>query len=95
MYAPWFALTRDAARLGAESQKVIDMRLARLAAGGLDAPLEAHRMVAEKQWAFVEAAMVAGMTLATGGSSHAAARKVVQGYRKHVRANSRRLSRLP
>jgi hypothetical protein len=93
MFAPWVPLTREAARLGAEAQKVIELRLTRLAAGGPDAPFEAHRMVAEKQWAFVEAALVAGTILASGNAGHVAARKVVQGYRKHVRANSRRIAR--
>ncbi len=50
-------------------------------------------MVAEKQWALVGAALVAGAILAAGNAGHVAARKVVRGYRKHVRANSRRLSR--
>ena len=94
MFAPWFSLTCEAARLGAEAQKVIELRLTRLAAGGPDAPFEAHRMVAEKQWAFVEAALVAGAILAADNAGHVAARKVVRGYRKHVRANSRRLSRV-
>jgi hypothetical protein len=93
MFAPWFSLALDAARLGAEAQKVIELRLARLAAGGPDAPFEAHRMVAEKQLALIEAALVAGASLASGNAGHIAARKVVKGYRKHVRVNSRRLSR--
>jgi hypothetical protein len=46
-------------------------------------PVEKTRMASEKVGAFLAAAT----TLATGGS----ARKVVRGYRKHVRANGRRL----
>jgi hypothetical protein len=42
-------------------------------------------MIAEKSRAFVEAAT----TLASGGTAHT----VVAGYRKHVRANARRLRR--
>jgi hypothetical protein len=42
-------------------------------------------MVTEKITAFTEAAAV----LATGGSAH----KIVKGYRRKVRANSKRLSR--
>ena len=93
MIHPWFSLTLDMTRLGFEAQRVIELRLQRLAACGPDAPFEAHRMVAEKQVAFLEAAFVAGTALATGGRSHAAAQKIIKGYRKHVRANSRRLSR--
>ncbi len=92
MFAPWFTLTREAARFGAEAQKVIELRLIRLAAGGLDAPVEAHRMVAEQQWALVGAALVAAAILASGNAGYVTARKVAQGYRKQVRANSRRLS---
>jgi hypothetical protein len=42
-------------------------------------------MVTEKLTAFAEASA----TIATGGSAH----QVVKGYRKHVRANVRRLRR--
>ena len=63
------------------------MRLARLAAGGVAAEVEARRMVLEKGTAFVEAAT----TLAFGGS----ATKVIRRYRMHVRANERRLMRRP
>ena len=87
------SLALDTARLGAEAGHVIQLRLARLAAGGPDAPFEAHRMVAEKGAAFVEAAMVVGATLASGGYGHVAAGKVIEGYRLHVRANHDRLSR--
>jgi hypothetical protein len=60
------------------------MRVTRLALGR-GTHLENSRMVTEKATASIEAAT----TLATGGSAH----KVVRGYRKHVRANARRLRR--
>ena len=71
--------------LAVEAQTVIGLRLLMFGAGGAAAQAEAQRMIAEKANAFAEAAA----TLASGGSAH----KVVAGYRKHVRANARRLRR--
>ena len=85
MFSPWLRLSLDATMLAAEAQTVIGLRLMMLGAGGNAAQAEAHRMVAEKSRAFVEAAT----TLAMGGTAHT----VVAGYRKHVRANARRLRR--
>jgi hypothetical protein len=84
MFAPWWKFSMDAAMLSLEAQSVIVMRLTRLALGR-GTQSENSRMVTEKATAFVEAAT----TLATGGSAHT----VVRGYRKHVRANGRRLRR--
>jgi hypothetical protein len=86
MFKTWFGLTLDAVLLGFETQRVIGLRLAKIAAGGPAAQVEAHRMVTEKTTALAEAAT----TLATGGSP----RTVVRRYRKHVKANERRLSRV-
>jgi hypothetical protein len=85
MFNDWLRLTYDATLLGFESQRVVSLRLARLAAGGAAAEAEAQRMVLEKGSAFMEAAT----TLAFGGS----AEKVIRRYRHHVRANERRLRR--
>ena len=85
MFNDWLRLTSDATLLGFESQRVVTLRLARLAAGGAAAEFEAQRMVLEKGTAFLEAAT----TLAFGGS----AGKVIRRYRMHVRANERRLMR--
>ena len=85
MFGPWIRLTLDATMLAVEAQTVIGLRLMMLGAGGTAAHAEAHRMVAEKSRAFAEAAT----TLAMGGTAHT----VVAGYRKHVRANARRLRR--
>ena len=84
MFAPWWSLCVDATMLVVEAQEVIAMRLtsAALGRGSHD---ENALMVTEKASAFLEAATV----LACGGSS----RSVVTGYRKHVRANARRLRR--
>jgi hypothetical protein len=85
MFDDWLRLTSNATLLGFESQRVVTLRLARLAAGGAAAEFEAQRMVLEKGTAFLEAAT----TLAFGGS----AGKVIRRYRMHVRANERRLMR--
>ncbi|GJE27118.1 hypothetical protein [Methylobacterium organophilum] len=85
MFGPWWQLGIDTTMLAFESQAVIGMRLAKLAAGGTAAQVEAQRMVSEKILAASEAAML----MATGGSTHS----VVAGYRRKVRANRRRLSR--
>ena len=85
MFGPWLRLSLDATMLAVEAQTVIGLRLMMLGAGGNAAQAEAHRMVAEKSRAFVEAVTA----LAMGGTAHT----VVAGYRKHVRANARRLRR--
>ena len=81
----WWKLGMDTAMLAFESQQVIGMRLAMLAAGGTAAQVEAQRMVTEK----IAAAGEAAVLVATGGN----AAGVVAGYRRKVRANARRLSR--
>ena len=84
MFAPWWKFSTDAMMLALEAQGVIAMRLTSIALGrGTHA--ENSRMVSEKASALAEAAM----TMATGELAH----DVVRGYRKHVRANGRRLRR--
>jgi len=86
MFKTWFALARDAVLLGFETQRVIGLRLAKMAEGGPAAQVEAQRMIMEKSAALAEAAT----TLATGGSP----RTVIRRYRGRVKANERRLSRV-
>ncbi len=85
MFGAWWTVGYDAALLAMESQAVIGLRLAKLATGGAGAQAEAQRMITEKMMAAGEAAML----VATGGS----ASNVIDGYRRKVRANQRRLSR--
>lgn len=80
MYNP-FAV----ALLALEAQKVIELRLLKLAWGGRAGVAEAYRMVSEKISASVEAAG----TLMRGGSVDA----VVTRYREHVAANTERLTK--
>jgi hypothetical protein len=82
MLGPWMKLTTDAALLGLEAQSVIGLRLSQIA-NGQGTLAEAQRMVTEKMLAFMDAALI----VATGGSAEA----IVEGYRKRVQANARRL----
>ena len=79
MYKPWFNLTM----LAVESQQVIGLRLMKLAIGGPKARAEASRMATEK----LAAASHATGRLMLGASQDS----IVTGYRRKVRANSRRL----
>ena len=93
MANPWLTLGFNMWRLGAEAQAVMALRMMRLAAGGAVAQREAVRMVSEKGVAAAQAGLAAAALAATGGTTVAIGRKVVGGYRKRVRANSRRLRR--
>jgi hypothetical protein len=84
MFKPWMRLAVDTTLLGLEAQTVVGIRLSQIALGQ-GSPAESQLMVSEKMLAFAEAAS----TVAAGGSVH----KVVKNYRRHVRANVRRLSR--
>jgi hypothetical protein len=90
----WCALSLQTARLGWEAQGVIALRLMRLAAQGSGSQTEARRMVTEKVAALVEAQAAAAAATIKGGKSHRAAKKIVGVYRKRVRANRRRLTRI-
>jgi len=56
MMKAWTKFALDAARLNAEAQSVIALRMMQLAKGGKIAEREARRMVTEKSVAFAEAA---------------------------------------
>lgn len=73
----------ESAMLAAESQRVIALRLFKLAFSDTDVPAEAQRMVSEKLAAVASAAHAA----ACGAS----AVSIVKDYRRIVRANIRRL----
>ncbi len=93
MWNPWLALSAQAAALGWEAQRVIALRLMRIAAGGASGRDEAQRMMTEKLAAAAEAQAAVAASAIAGGSSHRAAKKVLGVYGKRVRANRRRLSR--
>jgi hypothetical protein len=81
----WWKLSHDLVAANLEAQRVIALRLARLAKGGPAARQEAKRMANEKMAASIEA----GLTLASGGSPE----KVLRRYRTLIRANAKRLSK--
>ena len=80
MYNPFLS----SMMLAIECQRVIELRLVRLAWGGRAGCDEAHSMVAEKIGALMEATG----TLMMGGSPET----VIVRYREHVAANTKRLS---
>jgi len=82
MIIPWLRLASDTTLLAMEAHTVISLRLGQIAMGR-GSLAESQLMVSEKLLAWAQAAT----TLATGGSPH----QVVRGYRKKVRANTKRL----
>jgi hypothetical protein len=80
VYNPFFS----SMMLALECQKVIELRLVRLAWGGREARAEMHSMVVEK----IQASMEAAGTLMMGSSPEV----VIARYREHVAANAKRLS---
>lgn len=81
----WWKFSSDMAAATFEAQRVIALRLMKLAQGGPAAQQEAQKMVSEKIMASTEAAMA----LASGSSPEA----VVRRYRTIMRANEKRLSK--
>ena len=80
MYNPFFS----SMMLAFESQKVIELRLVRLAWGGREGTAEMQSMVVEK----IQASTEAAGTLMMDGSPEV----VIARYREHVAANTKRLS---
>jgi hypothetical protein len=89
----WFSLSSQTAMLALEAQRVITLRLMRIAAGGALAKSEVARMTTEKVQALGEAQAAAVVGSVTGRNSHHIAKKVVRVYKKRVRGNRRRLTR--
>jgi hypothetical protein len=79
-FYPWY----PALMLAVESNNVIDIRLRKIASGGVDAADEIRLMVSEK----ANAAIEAGSMLMRGENSI----EVIAYYRKQVAANASRLS---
>ena len=81
----WWKLPQDLVAANLEAQRVIALRLAKLARGDAAARKEAQRMANEK----IAASIEAGLTLASGGSPE----RVLRRYRALMRANAKRLSK--
>ena len=80
----WWKLSCDIAAANLQAQRVIGLRLMKLAQGGPAARKEAEMMVSEKLAASAEAAA----SLASGNSVDSVLRR----YRTIMRANEKRLS---
>jgi hypothetical protein len=89
----YWQVWHDAWELGLEAQRVISMRLTRIAAGGTAADTECRRMVSEKFLAAAAAQAAAASALASGKGVDAATRQALAPVKRAVRANRRRLSR--
>ena len=82
-----------AMQLGFEAQTVIGLRLARIARGDTAAWAEANLMVAEKAQAMADLQTRAVLSAVAGGPA-VTPRNTLALYRRKVRANRRRLSRI-
>ena len=87
---PWFQLGVSAARLTAEAQALMGLRLMRIATGVVAALPEIGRMIPEKIDALLEAQRIALSSLARGQPAGAFARQVRM-YRRRASANRTRL----
>ena len=90
---PWQRFGFDAWSLGLEASAVVGLRTMKIAAGGPAGEAEATLMIDEK----VDAALALQRLAMTGGlgfSAQRAASKTLALYRRKVRANRRRLSKL-
>ena len=90
---PWIAFSFQAARLGWEAQNVMALRLLRFASGGAAGRSEASLIVTEKILALSEAQTAAASAAIQGDNGRQVATKVMNVYKKKVRANRRRLSK--
>lgn len=80
----------QASMLAVESSQVITLRLAKMAMGGPDVQREAELMVSEKLAAMADCGALM-MKAAMVGKHDLGADKMMQLYRRKVRANRRRL----
>jgi hypothetical protein len=90
---PWLRIGFDAWALAFEASSVIGLRALRIAAGGASAEAETRRMFSEK----IEAGMalqVKALSGALGPTAPGAAARTLQHYRRKVRANRRRLTKI-
>ena len=90
--SPRSSVARDAARLAADAQSVVALRLFRLARGGAAGRKEARRMVAEKADALVQAQFAMARSIMAGKPAPALLHETIGIYGRRVRHNRRRLS---
>jgi hypothetical protein len=90
----WFGVLNtwlEAASFSMDVQRVMSLRIMRLASGGPLAATEAQQMISEKVSAFGEAHVAIVTALATGSGFYAATAEAYAPYRRCVRANCLRL----
>src|SRR5258708_24527031 len=92
MYAYW-KLWVDVLNIGIAAQRVMAMRLAKIAKGGAAAEAECRRMVSEKFLAAAAAGGAAAAALVGGKGIDTAARLALTPIERAVRDNRRRLGR--
>lgn len=90
---PWLNIGFAMWSLGYEASTVIALRTLKIAAGGPEASAESRRMIDEKLQAGA-ALQALAMTGALGVTAPAAASKTLSHYRRKVRANRRRLTKI-
>ena len=90
---PWVGVGFDTWSLALEASTVIGLRTLKIAAGGAAGEAEARRMVSEKIDAGL-ALQTMTLTGALGFTPHGAAARTITHYRRKVRANRRRLSKV-
>ncbi len=83
----WF----EAARFSADVQRVMALRMMKLASGGPLAVTEARQMISEKVSAFEEAQVAIVTALATGRGLYVATVEAYAPYQRCVRVNCVRL----
>ncbi len=88
----WSKLFSDSMLLGFNANKVIALRLAKIARGGAAADAESRLMVDEKIKAAMDANMAAAQSVMTG-QAHLAPKRALAVYKRKVRRNLRRLSK--
>jgi hypothetical protein len=90
---PWARIGLNAWSLGVEASSVIALRLLKIGSGGAAGHAEVHRMVDEKIEAGLDIQRLA-LSGALGLTPQGAAAKTLSHYRRKVRANRRRLSKI-
>jgi hypothetical protein len=81
----------EALRFSADVQRVMALRVMRLASGGPLAASEARQMISEKVFTYEEAQVAIVTALATGSGLYAATAEAYGPYQRCVRANCLRL----
>jgi hypothetical protein len=88
----WSKLLTDSMLLGFDANRVIALRLAKLARGDAAAKAESKTMVEEKVKAAIDANIAAATSVLTG-NAHLAPKRALSVYERRVRRNLKRLSK--